>query len=121
MATKISAVLGWVGTALVIVSVAIKYLKPEWGDYQQYAALAGLACILLYLVLQWRESAVGPNARQTRLGTQSIVGVVAVLAILAAINYLGVRQNKRWDVTANQVFSLSDQTLKVLRGLDAPA
>ena len=121
MATKISTVLGWLGTALVVVSLVIKFTKPEWGDYQQYAALAGLASILLYLVMQWRESATGPNARQTRLGTQSIVGILAVLAILVALNYLGVRQNKRWDLTANQVFSLSEQTLKVLRGLDAPA
>lgn len=121
MAATISTLLGWLGTALVVVSLAIKFLKPDWADYQQYAALAGLACILLYLVLQWRESATGPNARQTRLGTQSIVGILAVLAILVGVNYLGVRQNKRWDLTANQVFSLSEQTLKVLRGLDAPA
>ena len=121
MATKISTVLGWLGTALVAVSLGIKFVKPEWGDYQQYAALAGLASILLYLVMQWRESATGPNARQTRLGTQSIVGIVAVLAILGALNYLGVRKNKRWDLTADQVFSLSGQTLKVLHGLDAPA
>ena len=119
MATKISALLGWLGTALVVVAVGIKYLKPAWGDYQQYAALAGLACILLYLVMQWRESSVGPNARQTKLGTMSVVSVVAMLAVLTAINYLGVRQNKRWDLTANQVFSLSEQTLKVLHGLDA--
>ena len=121
MATKISTVLGWLGTALVVVSLGIKFLKPEWASYQQYAAYAGLASILLYLVMQWRESATGPNARTTRLGTQSIVGIVAVLAIFTGLNYLGVRQNKRWDLTANQVFSLSEQTLKVLRGLDAPA
>ncbi|MEP7117952.1 MAG: Gldg family protein [Acidobacteriota bacterium] len=121
MATKISTVLGWLGTALVGVSLGIKFLKPAWGDYQQYAALAGLATILLYLVLQWRESATGPNARQTKLGTQSLVGIVAVLAILSAVNYLAIRQNKRWDLTADQVFSLSDQTLKILHGLDAPA
>ena len=30
------------------------------------------------------------------------------------------RQNKRWDLTANQVFSLSDQTVKILQDLDAP-
>ena len=44
-----------------------------------------------------------------------------MLALLVGLNYLGVRQNKRWDLTANQVFSLSEQTLKVLQGLDAPA
>ncbi|MEZ5293064.1 MAG: Gldg family protein [Vicinamibacterales bacterium] len=121
MATRISAIVGWIGTALVVVALALRFLKPEWDQYRTYAAWAGLAFILVYLLAQWRESATGANARQTRMGTMSVVSVLAMLAILAAINYLGVRQNKRWDLTANQIFSLSDQTLKVIQGLDAPA
>ena len=118
---KIAAVLGWFGTALVAVAFALRFLKPEWDQYRTYTAWAGLVCILVYLVAQWRESATGASARQTKMGTLSVVSVLAMLAILAGINYLGVRQNKRWDLTANQVFSLSEQTLKVLRGLEAPA
>ena len=121
MATKIAAVMGWLGTALVVVALGLWFVKPEWEDYRRYIAWAGLVAILVYLVAQWRESQQGHNARQARLGTLSVVSVVAVLALLAGINYLGVRQNKRWDLTANQVFSLSEQTLKVLQGLDSPA
>ena len=42
------------------------------------------------------------------------------LGILVAVNYLGTRQNKRWDLTANQVYSLSDQTIKILKDLKEP-
>jgi ABC-type uncharacterized transport system involved in gliding motility auxiliary subunit len=118
---KIAAILGWIGTALVVVALGLRFLKPEWDQYRTYTAWVGLVLILVYLVAQWRESATGASARQTKLGTMSVVSVLAMLAILTAVNYLGVRQNKRWDLTANQVFSLSDQTLKVLQGLDAPA
>ena len=119
---KIAAILGWVGTALVVVALGLFFSgKPEWDQYRQYLAMGGLVLILVYLAAQWQESATGANARQTKMGTMSVVSVIAMLAILTAVNYLGVRQNKRWDFTANQVFSLSEQTLKVLRGLDAPA
>jgi ABC-type uncharacterized transport system involved in gliding motility auxiliary subunit len=121
MATKIAAILGWLGTALVVVALGLWYVKPEWEEYRRYIAWAGLATILVYLVAQWRESQQGQNSRQARLGALSVVSIVAVLALLAGLNYLGVRQNKRWDLTANQVFSLSEQTLKVLQGLDSPA
>ena len=47
------------------------------------------------------------------------VSVLVVLGILIAVNYLSTRQNKRWDLTANQQFSLSEQTVKLLRELDA--
>ena len=121
MATKIAAILGWLGTALVVVALGLWYVKPEWEEYRRYIAWAGLATILVYLVAQWRESQQGHNARQAKLGALSVVSIAAVLALLAGLNYLGVRQNKRWDLTANQVFSLSEQTLKVLQGLDSPA
>jgi ABC-type uncharacterized transport system involved in gliding motility auxiliary subunit len=121
MATKISAVMGWVGTALVVVALALRFLKPEWDQYRSYTAYAGLVCILVYLAAQWRESQQGHSARQAKLGALSLVSVIAVLALLAGLNYIGVRQNKRWDLTANQVFSLSEQTLKVLQGLDSTA
>jgi len=47
------------GPALLAVSLGIRFLRPYWPDYQQYAALAGLVCIRLYLVMQWRDSATG--------------------------------------------------------------
>ena len=46
--------------------------------------------------------------------------VVVVLALLIGVNYLASRRNKRWDLTANQQFSLSDQTRQILQKLDAP-
>ena len=118
---KIAAIIGWVGTALVVVALGLRFLKPELDVYRTYTAWAGLACILVYLIAQWRESSTGASARTTKMGTMSVVSILAMLAILVAVNYLGVRQNKRWDLTGNQIFSLSEQTLKVLRGLDAPA
>ena len=48
------------------------------------------------------------------------VSILVVLGILVAINYIGSRQNKRWDLTANKQFSLSDQSRNVAAKLDAP-
>ncbi len=46
--------------------------------------------------------------------------MLIVLGILIAINYIGARQNKRWDLTANKQFSLSDQSRSVLQKLESP-
>jgi hypothetical protein len=50
-------VIGWIGTLLVFASVAIRFLRPEWAQYQQYAAWGGLALVLVYLGGQWRDIA----------------------------------------------------------------
>jgi ABC-type uncharacterized transport system involved in gliding motility auxiliary subunit len=94
-------------------------LKPEW-QWFRTLAMAGLACTLLYILSQWRDVARSFSGRNARLGSLAAASVVVVLAILVAINYLAKRHNKRWDWTAAQQFSLSDQTKKVLHGLQRP-
>ena len=120
MLKSIVGIIGWIGTALVFAAVAIRFLRPEWMQYGTYLTWAGLACILIYMVGQWRDVMSFYDRRQTRYGTISIVSILVGLGIVIAVNYLASRQNKRWDLTANQTFSLSDQTVKVLSELDAP-
>src|SRR6185312_2017102 len=120
MLKRILGLLGWLGVALVFAAVAIKFSKPEWQQYYYGLAIAGLVCTLLYILSQWREIGQAFAGRQARFGTLAAVSVLVVLAILAAINYLGTRHNKRWDLTAAKQFSLSDQTRKVLQDLKQP-
>ena len=117
---KALGIIGWIGTALVFGAVAIRMFYPEWNQYATYLAWAGLATVLIYMAGQWRDVAEFYKGRGARYGTLSIVSIVVFLGILAAVNYLGTRQNKRWDFTANQVFSLSDQTVRILRELKEP-
>jgi len=117
---KIFGIIGWIGTALVFGAVAVRMLYPEWNQYATYAAWAGLASVLIYMAGQWRDVAEFYKGRGAKYGTMSIVSIVVFLAILVAVNYLGTRQNKRWDLTSNQVFSLSDQTIRILKELKEP-
>jgi ABC-type uncharacterized transport system involved in gliding motility auxiliary subunit len=57
------------------------------------------------------------KARQTKYWSYAVVYVLIVLAIVGGVNYLADRYNKSVDSTANKKFTLSDQTLKVVRNL----
>jgi ABC-type uncharacterized transport system involved in gliding motility auxiliary subunit len=119
MLKRILGLLGWLGVALVLAAFAIRMLRPEWAWYSNLA-IAGLVCTLLYLLSQWREMVRAFSGREARFGTVAVTSVAAVLAILVAINYLASRHHKRWDLTAAQQFTLSDQTRTILRGLEQP-
>src|SRR5262249_33065762 len=67
-----------------------------------------------------REIAAFYARRQARYGTLSLTSVLVVLGILVAVNYIAGRQNKRWDLTTNKQFSLSDQSRNVLQKLASP-
>src|SRR6476620_4368630 len=120
MLKRILGLLGWLGVALVFAAVAIRFLKPEWQQYYNGLAIGGLVCTLLYILSQWREIGQAFAGRQARFGTLAVASILVVLGILVAINYLGSRHNRRWDLTAARQFSLSDQTKKVLHDLKEP-
>lgn len=120
MLKRVTGIIGWVGTALVFGAVAIRFLRPEWMQYGTYMTWAGLVCILIYMLGQWRDVVTFYGRRQARYGTVSIVGILVAIGIFAAVNYLGVRQTKRWDLTENQAYSLSEQSIKILQDLDEP-
>src|SRR6266403_3245114 len=57
------------------------------------------------------------KARQTQYTAYAGVYVLVVLAVLATGNFLANRYDKSYDSTANKQFSLSDQTIKIVKGL----
>jgi len=126
MLKRIAGIVGWIGTAVVFVAAGVRLLqflgalKPGWERQTYWMALAGLVLIAVYALAQWRDVARFFAGRQARLGTIAITSSLVVLGIIVAVNYLGARENKRWDLTASKSYTLSDQTRKLLAGLDAP-
>jgi ABC-type uncharacterized transport system involved in gliding motility auxiliary subunit len=120
MLKRILSVLSYVGMALVFGAFAVRILRPEWTQYAVYASWTGLALVLLYTLGQWREIVAYFQRRNARYGALASASVLIVLGILIAVNYLATQQNTRWDLTENKQYSLSDQTVQLLRGLTAP-
>ncbi|MBE3132085.1 MAG: hypothetical protein IMZ55_01320, partial [Acidobacteria bacterium] len=53
MLKRILGIVGWLGTALVLAAVAIRFLRPVWDTYAYWLAWGGLVCVLLYTLGQW--------------------------------------------------------------------
>ena len=120
MANRILAALGWVGVALVFVGVAVRFLLPEQQELWYWLAVAGLALVVIHTATQWREILALAGQRQARAGALATTGIVLALGIVVAANFILSRQNRRWDLTAAQQYSLSDQTRRVVESLESP-
>src|ERR1700689_1150876 len=57
------------------------------------------------------------KARQTKYSAYVTVYILVILAVLGAANFLANRYSKSYDSTANKQFSLSEQTMKAVKGL----
>lgn len=56
--------------------------------------------------------------RQTKYGAYLATYVLVVFAVVVLANWFVNRRTKSWDLTSNKRYSLSDQTKKMVRGLD---
>lgn len=57
------------------------------------------------------------KTRQTRYTAYLVTYLVVIVAVLAAANWVANRYDKSYDATSNKRFSLSDQTIKVVKNL----
>ena len=60
-------------------------------------------------------------SQRARFGATAGLYTIVIIAILAAINYLGVRFNKPLDLTSNKRFTLSQETQKIIGNLKQDA
>src|SRR5580658_1390639 len=59
------------------------------------------------------------KSRQTKYAGYAGVYIVVIIAVLGAVNFLANRYDKSYDSTHNKQFSLSDQTMKIAKGLNS--
>jgi len=101
---------------LVILGSWIAFREAKLPGKLEYYLAGGAVLVAIHFALRWEDIARG-RGRQLRYGSNTAVLVLAVLGILGAANYVANRRDKRWDLTKNKRYSLSDQTNKVLQGL----
>jgi ABC-type uncharacterized transport system involved in gliding motility auxiliary subunit len=88
-------------------------IKAEW------FMPAGIALILLAFAARLPQMFKAAGARRMKFGSNTVVFVILVAAILGGINWMANRHPKRFDVSKDQRFSLSEQTKKILAGLSS--
>ena len=109
--------IGWFGGAMVVAGYIRYTLQGEWLLMSKILLIAGGVFLLAGIALNFRGIVSFFSRRSSRLGTNTAVVVFAVFAILVLLNLLGYKHHKRFDLTSEKLFTLSDQTQKIVRGL----
>lgn len=113
-AFKIMAFLG----PLALIAGYIRYSVRETMDPLNIVLLIlGGLLSLAALIFNFGAIRESSRRRSTKLGANTTVMTVAVVAIIGFGNFLGYRHHKRIDLTTEKLYSLSDQTRKVVSDL----
>jgi len=101
----------------LIIAGYIYYSVTNWNVWVQVILYAGIALTLFMLGLNFGQIKASFGKRSTQYGTNTVVMTVIVVGILGMINFIGKRHHQRVDLTAAKLYSLSDQTEKIVKGL----
>ncbi len=107
----------WFGLALVMAGAVRYTLQNEMTTANKWLLISGGVLLLLALVGNFRGILGFFGSRGGKLGTNTAVLVLATLVILGLVNFMGFRHSKRWDWTPEKLYTLSDETKKVLGSL----
>jgi ABC-type uncharacterized transport system involved in gliding motility auxiliary subunit len=115
-----TSLFGLWGLVLLTFGLVAYAVTPAASVYTFVHIGLGFLLIVLYLTAS-RESLTNVlGERSTKYGANAVVYSLVFLAIVVAVNYLASHHNWRWDLTAQNVFSLSSQSKGVLAKLDQP-
>lgn len=115
--TELFKSLGIIGAVALAVGYFRYSITEQMGKLNAALMIAGGVLLLASIAANFGAIVESSKRRSTRLGANSIVISIAVIAILGIANFLGYRHHKRFDLTAEKLYTLSDQTKKVLIGL----
>src|SRR2546426_5789360 len=101
----------------LIIAGYIYYSVTNWSVPVQVILYAGVALTLLMLALNFGKIKASFGRRPAQYGTNTVVMTLIVIGILGMINFIGKRHHKRVDLTSAKLYSLSDQTEKIAKGL----
>jgi ABC-type uncharacterized transport system involved in gliding motility auxiliary subunit len=107
---------GAAGALLLALGIVLSLLIADRVIYLSIGGL-GLALLLAAGTLNRDRVVAFLKGKRARAAGASVGYVLTVVGVIVLVNFLSVRHHKRFDLTENKAFSLSEQTIKVLEGL----
>jgi ABC-type uncharacterized transport system involved in gliding motility auxiliary subunit len=94
------------------------FITGRFADpYVWVQLVLGVAGIAVYVITNVDSLGTQLTGRGTFYGVVSAATAILVVAVLGGLNYIAVKKPKTWDLTKEKIFTLSDQTASVLKGL----
>ena len=114
---RIGNILGIVGLFGLVIGMFLLLIQPEINAVPIVVLSASVLFIIAYVIINFKDVKGFFSARSTRYGTNMVITILVMIGIIAIINYIVVRHPYKIDLNQDKIYTLSDQTLKVLKNI----
>jgi ABC-type uncharacterized transport system involved in gliding motility auxiliary subunit len=114
---------GFIGVAMTLAGFFRYLIQGAWmgegavGKLTPAMLILGVILIGVSVAFNFGSIVGVFQKRQGKLGANTVVMSVAVLALVGVANFVCYRYHKRFDLTTEELYSISDQTKKVVANL----
>ncbi|WNG18928.1 GldG family protein [Cystobacter fuscus] len=119
-AANLGRILGGLGLLLLLSSPFTLFVTSGSTSLFVIKAVLGLVLVAVYFATNFKRLGQFASRRSSFFFGSSALLVLLALLGLGAVNSIAHVHNKRWDLTERKVFTLSPQTVSVLRSLREP-
>ena len=114
---EVGKFLGSIGAAMLVAGYLRYSIQSELLLMSKLLLIAGGVLALAGIVLGFSGIAAFFSKRSSKLGTNTSILTVGVIVILVIANVIGYQHHKFFDLTTEKLYTLSDQTKKIVGGL----
>jgi len=114
---QLAEFVGTIGILAILGGYAVYNYQSERRLPSEALLIGGGVLLLAAVVLGFEGILNFFSRRSSQLGTNTTILAIGVLAILVLINFASYRHHKRFDLTSEKLYTLSDQTKKIVGGL----
>jgi ABC-type uncharacterized transport system involved in gliding motility auxiliary subunit len=115
-----AALYGLLGLVLLAFGLIDYFISSGFRLFVWVNLAGGVFAIVLWITSSRSEIATLSTGRSARYGANAAVYTIAFIGVLVAINYISTLHNTRIDLTSEKVYSLSSQSVNVVKGLKQP-
>lgn len=101
----------------IIVLFTARFILQGWVDYLYAPLIVSVLTFVAALAIDYKFYLEFLSMRTTKHGMNMGVLILLSLVLVVAVNYLGVRFDKTFDLTQEKINTLSDQSIEVVKNL----
>ncbi len=115
-----AALYGILGLVLLAFGLVDYFIASGFRFFVWVNLVGGIFAIVLWITSSRSALSSMTGRRSTRYGANAVVYSIAFIGLLVAINYISSLHHTRIDLTAEKVYSLSSQSVNVVKQLQKP-
>ncbi|MHB2147610.1 GldG family protein [Calditrichota bacterium LG25] len=115
---KFENISGLVGILALLAALIWYSINQVWQAYHWILLVVGVAGLGYFIFNYYRNRQKKLSSRALKYGSNVTLQIIVVLAIVSMLAFISTRRHVRFDWTENKLFSLSDQTEKILDNLN---